>query len=219
MRLTSIKIPAFSLVEIAIALVIMGIILGGVLKGKDLLESARLKTVISQVNQYKLATHTFYDQYGALPGDFHQAKAYINAELDDGNHNGEVEGLGLGGGDSHEALSFWRHLQAADMIVLPHNTAIAVPALKIGGVVTISYDPEETLKGHWFILGKQHGQKGTGALLTPLQALNLARKIDSEDPFSGTVQVRDGTNATGCMKDSLIDAKNKNVACTLYVRL
>lgn len=219
MRLTSIKIPAFSLVELAIALVIMGIILGGVLKGKDLLESARLKTVISQVNQYKLATHTFYDQYGALLGDFDQAKAYINADLEDGNNNGEVEGLGLGGRNSHEALSFWRHLQAAEMITLPHNSSAIVPSLKIGGIITISHHPEETLIGHWFILGTAQGQKGTGALLTPLQALNLARKIDSEDPFSGTVQVRNGTNASGCLKGSSLNAKNKNVVCTLYVRL
>ena len=102
-------LQAFSLVELAIALVIIGLLIGAVLKGQELLASARLKTVITQLNQYRLATNTFMDRYGALPGDYDKASSYIKEGLKNGNNNGVIEGLGLsagGGGFNHEATSF-----------------------------------------------------------------------------------------------------------------
>jgi prepilin-type N-terminal cleavage/methylation domain-containing protein len=85
----------FSLIESAIVLVIMGFLIGSVLKGRDLIESARLKRVISQLNEYRLATNTFLDKYDALPGDFSEASHVIDQRLQNGNGNGIVDGAGL----------------------------------------------------------------------------------------------------------------------------
>src|SRR5436190_6660545 len=102
------KQAGFSLIESAIVLVIMGFLIGGILKGKELIESARLKRVISQLNEYRLATSAFIDKYDALPGDFNKASTLIKQGLQDGNGNGIVEGEGLAAGS--EALHFWSHL-------------------------------------------------------------------------------------------------------------
>lgn len=95
MRKRKITQAGFSLVELAIALMIIGLIVGGILKGQELLESARLKSVLTQVNEYRVAVTTFMDRYDALPGDFDQAAELIQDGLLDGNNNGIIEGPGL----------------------------------------------------------------------------------------------------------------------------
>ncbi|MEM0326942.1 MAG: prepilin-type N-terminal cleavage/methylation domain-containing protein [Desulfurococcaceae archaeon] len=59
----------FTLVELAIVLVIIGIILGGILKGQELIFNAKVKRLQSQVKEMMAAVYTYYDKYGYLPGD------------------------------------------------------------------------------------------------------------------------------------------------------
>lgn len=59
----------FTLVELAIVLVIIGIILGAVIKGQDLIENARHKKFIAKVKEWENATWTFFDRKGRFPGD------------------------------------------------------------------------------------------------------------------------------------------------------
>jgi prepilin-type N-terminal cleavage/methylation domain-containing protein len=199
-----IKLKAFSLVELAIALVIIGVLIGAVLKGQDLLESARLNSLIGQLNQYRLATSTFVDRYGALPGDYDKASTYIKAGLKDGNNNGRIEG--------EEAQAFWSHLAAAQMI--PDPGVGKTPTTRLGSQITVQYTPLPELSGHWFVIGAE-------APLTPLQALSLAKKMDSDDPLSGSVQVRNVSTTDGsnqCLKGPLFNVANKRPACVLYVQ-
>jgi len=65
----------FTLIEISIVLVIIGLIVGGVLLGNDLIESARIRSQISQLEKYKTATNTFFMKYGSVPGDMGPTKA------------------------------------------------------------------------------------------------------------------------------------------------
>lgn len=58
----------FTLIELAIVLVIIGIILGAVLKGKDLIENARAKKFINDVRQFEILSWTFFDRKGYFPG-------------------------------------------------------------------------------------------------------------------------------------------------------
>ncbi|MGL5719287.1 MAG: type II secretion system protein, partial [Alphaproteobacteria bacterium] len=58
----------FSLIELAIALVVIGLILGGIFKGQELIERGRLQKTISQIADYQLALTTFVEQYEAIPG-------------------------------------------------------------------------------------------------------------------------------------------------------
>jgi prepilin-type N-terminal cleavage/methylation domain-containing protein len=67
----------FTLVEIAIVLVIIGLLIGGVLRGQELIQSARVRGVIAQGASVKTAFYTFYDRYKFLPGDLTQARATL----------------------------------------------------------------------------------------------------------------------------------------------
>ena len=67
------KQSGFTLIEIAIVLVIIGLLLGGVLKGQELITSARVRNLISQQDGVKAAYFGFLDRFRALPGDYSQA--------------------------------------------------------------------------------------------------------------------------------------------------
>ncbi|RMA97788.1 prepilin-type N-terminal cleavage/methylation domain-containing protein [Hydrogenothermus marinus] len=71
----------FTLVELAIVLVIIGIILGAVLKGKDLINNAKAKRLLNDLKGFEVLALTFYDRYGRLPGD--------------GDFNGLIDGNNL----------------------------------------------------------------------------------------------------------------------------
>jgi prepilin-type N-terminal cleavage/methylation domain-containing protein len=67
---------AFSLVELSIVLVILGLLVGGVLAGQSLIRAAQLRAVTAQVGQYAAASKTFRDKYFALPGDLPNATSF-----------------------------------------------------------------------------------------------------------------------------------------------
>ena len=215
----------FSLVELAIALLVMGLILGGILKGQELIESARLKTILTQVNEYRVATSIFVERYGYLPGDYNRAEEYISPDLKNGDGDGIISGPGLSLGNSdHESLSFWSHLAAANLISLDKQTGSGegifghdAPATKLGGGFTIEYGAFNTTK-HWFVVGQKNGNAGNGALLTPLQAMSLDQKIDSGNPKNGQVRAKDGVNAAQkCLTENgLYNIQNTKPACVVY---
>lgn len=64
----------FTLVELAIVMTIIGLLIGGILKGQELMENARITATIAQVRSYEAATTTFRDSYNAFPGDMPNAQ-------------------------------------------------------------------------------------------------------------------------------------------------
>jgi len=217
----------FSLIELAVVLVIMGLLIGGILKGKDLIESARVKRVIFQLNELRMATSAFLDKYDALPGDFNKASTQIKPGLRNGNGNGIVEGAGLASGS--EAFSFWSHLTYAGLIGSPgleSEQAIGefgkgAPESSLGGGFTVENNPHG-LSGLWFILGKKNGDHGNGGLLTPQQAMTIDKKLDNGYPTSGKVRTFDGSDvpAHTCIKeDGTYNLENHEAACALFFQL
>jgi prepilin-type N-terminal cleavage/methylation domain-containing protein len=209
----------FSLVELAIVLIVIGLIIGGVLKGRELIESARLKSVLTQLNEYRVATGTFMDMFDALPGNYSEAKEYIHKDLLNGTGNGQIDGDGLA--QNKEAGQFWAHLAAAGLIPKPGDTNGALhfdkgaPSARIGGGITVKYEEGK----HWFVLGAENGQKGDGALLTPQQAMSLDKKIDNGLPTTGKVISKDGAGlpANSCVtRDNKYNTQNQKPACVMY---
>jgi prepilin-type N-terminal cleavage/methylation domain-containing protein len=69
----------FSLVELSIVLVILGLLTGGILTGQNLIRAAELRSVVSDFQRYQTALHTFQSKYFALPGDITNATAFWGA--------------------------------------------------------------------------------------------------------------------------------------------
>jgi prepilin-type N-terminal cleavage/methylation domain-containing protein len=107
----------FTLVEMSIVLVIIGLLLGGVLKGQELIKNAKVKGIANDVNAISAAMNAYQDRYHALPGDDAQASAHVNANAKDGNGNGYLEGgVGGDGALSGEVLEFFRDLSYANLL-------------------------------------------------------------------------------------------------------
>jgi len=123
----------FTLVELAIVITIIGLLIGGVLKGQEMIQNARVSATIAQVNSYQAAIEAFKDRYDNFPGDFSYARSKLpncddNTYCQNGNGNGRVNRLSnpadgvawssviATNTDWSEATQFWKHLALADLI-------------------------------------------------------------------------------------------------------
>ena len=88
----------FTLVELSLVLVIIGLVAGGVLVGRDLIAAATIRSTISQIEKYKTAVNTFRTKYNYLPGDIPADQAVQTglAERDGGYADGNGDGLVVG---------------------------------------------------------------------------------------------------------------------------
>ena len=80
----------FTLVEIAIVLVIIGLLIGGVLKGQAMIQNAKVKRVVKSADELRAALYTFYDKYGAYPGDEDIASVPPGDSGTDGDGSGQI---------------------------------------------------------------------------------------------------------------------------------
>ena len=85
----------FTLIELSIVLVIIGLIIGGVLLGNDLINAAAIRSQISQIEKYQTAVRTFQGKYGYLPGDIPDPTATQFGFLARGTNQGEGDGNGI----------------------------------------------------------------------------------------------------------------------------
>lgn len=92
----------FSLIELAIVLVVIGFLLGAVIQGQSVLHSARLERIASDMRDYGRAFLLYYDRYGMYPGDEDDG-AFPPGDSLDGNHNGLVD-------TPQEAENVWQDL-------------------------------------------------------------------------------------------------------------
>jgi prepilin-type N-terminal cleavage/methylation domain-containing protein len=79
----------FTLIELAVVIVIIGILIGVVLKGATMMENAKIKAVISQANDLATAVYSYQDKYGKLPGDDNTATNRWTTT--NGNNNGRID--------------------------------------------------------------------------------------------------------------------------------
>ena len=124
------KQAGFTLIEIAIVLVIIGLLLGGVLKGQELINTARVRALNNSVDGVTAAWFSFQDRYRAYPGDYSTAQAAINLPgvTAGGNANGQV-GVGAAAADVPlERGLVWVHLEAAGYITGGYNDNAATIA-------------------------------------------------------------------------------------------
>lgn len=113
----------FTLIELSIVLVIIGLIVGGVLMGRDLIKAAQLRSLSSQLIEFETAISTFRLKYNCLPGDCADATGFFGTDSGgcpagsngDGTCNGNGDGF-LGNAASTEVYRFWQHLGMSKLI-------------------------------------------------------------------------------------------------------
>ncbi len=139
----------FTLVELAIVLVIIGIILGAVLKGQELIKNAKEKRLYNMYREMIAAVNTYLDRYGALPGDDPKASARWSGQPD-GNGNGQIGGFNFActNGTNQETCYLWQHLRASGIIGGDPNdrTNISHP---FGDKVAIGWATVQGITDHW----------------------------------------------------------------------
>jgi prepilin-type N-terminal cleavage/methylation domain-containing protein len=122
----------FSLVELSIVLVILGLLTGGILAGQSLIRASELRSVSTELQKYQSAVLTFRDKYFALPGDMINAVQFWTAAAGNGTGNdnackvvaktgaptcnGNGDGSIYYGGSLREAFLAWQHLANAGLI-------------------------------------------------------------------------------------------------------
>lgn len=104
----------FTLVEIAIVLVIIGLLLGGILKGQEMIIQAKIKNAITDFSGISAAYFGYQDRYRATPGDDPQATRWTGASAGDGNRL--MTGLYTSTTDTDESRLWWDHLRRSGFV-------------------------------------------------------------------------------------------------------
>ena len=129
----------FTLVEIAIVLVIIGLLIGGILKGQQLIKQAKIKRLVKMSDEIRAAWNAFYDKYNMIPGDEN------NPTLPPGDtHNGNGNGYVTG----RERYYVFEDLAKAGLISGDYNGS-NLPKHPFGGDVDVYYATYNGKTAHW----------------------------------------------------------------------
>lgn len=201
---------AFSLVELSIVLVILGLLTGGILAGQSLIRASELRSVIADADRYMAATYTFRDKYFALPGDMTNAEQFWGA-WSTGGTPASVAGAKNGNGDGaygvttplqYERVQYFRHLSLAGLVegsyagsyaepVDVYEPGVNTPRLRIGnGRMSVNSVAGSSIVRIYGATGNYLILQGSGAgfsLLTPQETWNIDTKRDDGNPSMGGV--------------------------------
>lgn len=202
------KQTGFTLVEIAIVLVIIGLLLGGILKGQELINSARVRNLADQNSGIQAAYYGFIDRYRQVPGDFVAANATIAigqtinlpvaASTTDGN--GQIDNT------LEEAAAVWEQLSKANFIQGSYNPTgvptdetvykAVAPINAFNGTLTLTRNADYTVAS------------GTATTRLNLHLgvnipVNIAReldvKVDDGVPNAGILRITDPSAPWGVL--------------------
>lgn len=205
-KLLNKNMEAFSLIELSFVLVIVGVLMGAVFKGQELIEQAKIHSVSSEVQQIKIGIQTYLETYNALPGDDSKATERFGSDVSSGNGNGII--------DANEAQNLWIHLfKAGDA------SSQVPPKSKLGGQYTIVYQPFDDMPGHWIKLASEDGS----AILTPKQAQKMMMKIDGpgvgDNPNNGVVRIKNAGNNESCITNNTLNISNNQKSCLIFIKV
>lgn len=178
----------FTLIEIAIVLVIIGLLLGGVLKGQELINSAKVKNFANDFRNVPLFIYGYQDKYKALPGDDAKYDTHLGASATlvstlATRGNGRIEGNYNSVTGTDESVAFWQHVRLAGLAAGPTGfTSVAadMPTNADGGKIGIqSTAPILTMTGSYFVCSDSIQGKF---------AKQLDTTLDDGDTFTGSVR-------------------------------
>jgi prepilin-type N-terminal cleavage/methylation domain-containing protein len=201
----------FTLIEIAIVLVIIGLLLGGVLKGQELINSAKVKNLATDFKNVPIYIYGYQDKYKALPGDDAQvlvhlptATAATTPTTSGGatctgpasacTGNGIIDGMWSSITTTDESYLFWQHIRLAGFG--PGSTVTAVPAAyrptnAVGGYIGVT-NSSAANNPIPFASAAAPGLVGTYIVCSDNIPYKFAKQLD--------VSLDDGNTATGSVQ-------------------
>jgi len=207
----------FTLVELAIVMIIIGILVGGILKGQELIQSARVKKVATQLESFQAAFYTFEGSVRARPGDIENANQRLPGcaanpicNLNSGNNDGVIGAVTTNWSRfdpsdlATENTQAWTHLALTGFIrgVSASGSQVfgdAYPRAAIGGgyqVASINETGTNQARGHYLMLrltptGDPHPSAPGQAVLSPIQVQALEAQLDDGLPNTGYIVTDD----------------------------
>jgi len=208
----------FTLVEIAIVLIIIGLILGGVFKGQALIDSARVRSLTSDVTGIRAAWYSFQERYRSIPGDFSNAQTQIDSAALQGNGNGKIDG-------SQERAGVWPQMALAGLISGDFNGAQNATGTASDVECGTGTCPKNPLNGFYKIsyIAKAADVEGpsheifTGEQIPVAILSELDSKLDDGKPASGRFRVH-RSFVSACTKNGQWDVASGHANCAGVLR-
>ena len=213
----------FTLIELSIVLVIIGLIVGGVLVGQDLVRAAEVRGVVTDLQKFHTAIMAFKDKYQCLPGDCVNATNFFGTDSNGCPTGGGATGTCNGNGNEQiewgtENFRAWQQLALAQLIAgnftgiaaasgTPDVISVNVPAsLTVPGMgFDFIYNQNNwnvsTYVGNRIAFGGVSATSGSTweGILTPKEMFSIDTKMDDGLPSSGIFTVSRGASYSGLM--------------------
>lgn len=237
----------FSLVELSIVLVILGLLIGGILAGQSLVRASELRSVSSDLQKLQTGIYAYRDKYLALPGDHDNAFAFFGTACAttalncNGNANGII-GDTINGGQFGEAFRALQEMALAGIIEGNYSGVASSPVVPGTNVYPSRYSNGTFWPIRWeeatYVYDNTSGGGSLnfiyfgapiagqvwpyGVILTAQDAWNMDTKLDDGKP--GTGRVLGGGFTRGCSDNisrtlANYSLTNTAVTCTLAYRI
>jgi prepilin-type N-terminal cleavage/methylation domain-containing protein len=184
------KQTGFTLIELAIVLVIIGLLLGGVLRGQELINSARVKNITRDFQNVQVYIYGYQDRFRALPGDDRVAATHLTGATNPAAANagnGRIDGQWDSPAAADESYLFWEHVRLAGLAPGSTNLAAAEfqPRNAAGGRIGI----QSIAAGFNEINGMQGAYAVCSDLILGRDATQLDTTLDDGNTETGNVRV------------------------------
>ena len=193
----------FTLVEIAIVLVIIGLLLGGVLKGQELINSAKVKNFANDFRNIPLFIYGYQDKYRALPGDDSSAVAHLGAgatqiSAANGSGSGALNGNWWDAAASlanSETVAFWEHIRRANLAAGPTTIAADADLPKNADGGSLGIEAGSTVAANQYITGLAGTYIVCSSGILGKFAKQLDSTMDDGNPYTGSMRAVAGKPA------------------------
>lgn len=203
----------FTLLEMSILLIIIGILAAGIVIGQGIIHQSEMRKTVSEVGQFRTSINAFVTQYDALPGDFSDAESFWGDSNTPGgtqNGNGDKIVQFVVNSDVYEGYRAWQHLGKALLVpgIFPGTATVGTPVLgidlpraEIRGGYAIESDALGMIGQLVVLLGDPLASTETMRMagdIRPEDGLDIDLKVDDGIPTKGVVRGADGvTSASG----------------------
>ena len=242
------KQSGFTLVEMAVVLVIIGLIASAIAAGKEIVEASRVRGIMSEVRDNMQSFEQFVDKFRSYPGDYPKASTVFKDDIDaaveaakvlvpsatvadfNGNGDNKVTWAVPANGNTGEGALAWLHLKLAGLGkyknllgVVQQGTAVLGSNVPTSSSDSFGYfiDYNTTMQNHMGLGRQVDGQINNGVSLSPQRAEAIDKKMDDGKPGEGIVQSIGG----GCIAANGTDYNFDNeqaresISCLPLIRL